>query len=146
MANQFSVTNAVAQGMLNGTGLAEALGANALLRVYAGTMPADADAALGSPTLLGTLTLAATPFSSFADANPGGRAIFGTVTSDTSADNSGTPAFFRVTDSTGTTTKCQGTAGNTGADLNFGVASIAAGSVIAVSTAGASYITLPEGP
>lgn len=143
MANQFSVTTVVAQGMLNGTGLAEALGSGALIRVYAGTMPADADAALGSPTLLGTLTMATPPFSAFADANPGGRATLGTVTSDTSADNSGTPAFFRVLDSPGTTTKCQGTAGNTGCDLNFGVATIAAGSVIAVAS---GTITLPEGP
>lgn len=137
------ITTAVAQGMVNSTGLAEAIGANALIRVYAGTVPADADAALGSPTLLGTCTMAATPFSAFADANPGGRATFGTITSDTSADNSGAPTFARILDSTGATTKAQLTAGNTGAELNFGVATIAAGSVIAIAS---GTITLPEGP
>lgn len=143
MANQFSITNAVAQGMLNGTGLAEALGASPIIRVYAGSMPADADAALGSPTLLGTLTMAATPFSGFSDANPGGRATLGAVASDTSADNSGTQSFFRILDSAGTTTKAQGTAGNSGCDLNFGVSSIAAGAVIAIAS---GTVTLPEGP
>lgn len=137
------ITNAVAQGMLNGTGLSEALGANPILRVYAGSVPADADASLGAATLLGTLTLAATPFSAFSDANPGGRATLGTVTSDLSADASGTQSFFRILDAAGTTTKCQGTAGSSGTELNFGVASIAAGAVIAIAS---GTITLPEGP
>ena len=65
------------------------------------------------------------------------------VSSDTSADNSGVPSFWRILDSTGTTTKLQGTAGNTGTELNFGVATIAAGSVIAIPS---GTITLPEGP
>lgn len=142
MANGFFITNAVAQGMLNGTGLAEALGASGKLRVYAGTVPADADATPSSPTLLAELVLAATPFSSFSDANPGGRATFGAITSDASADNSGTPAYFRVFDSAGSTVKCQGTAGASGCDLNLGVSSIAAGAIVSITS---GTVTLPEG-
>lgn len=143
MATGFFVTTAVAQGMLNGTGLAEALGASAKLRIYAGAVPADADATPSSPTLLAELTLAATPFSSFTVGSPnGGKSIFGAITSDSSADNSGTPAYFRILDSAGTTTKCQGTAGNTGCDLNLGVSSIAAGAIVSISS---GAITLPTG-
>ncbi|EUA24043.1 hypothetical protein I552_10266 [Mycobacterium xenopi 3993] len=36
MPKAFSLTSAVAQGMLNGTGLAEALGASPKIRIYSG--------------------------------------------------------------------------------------------------------------
>lgn len=141
MANAFSVTTTVAQGMLNGTGLSEALGASPKIRIYAGAVPADADATPSSPTLLAELTMAATPFSSFTVGSPnGGKAVFGSVTSDSSADNSGIPAYFRILDSAGTTTKCQGTAGASDCDLNLGVASIAAGAIVSISS---GSITLP---
>jgi len=60
------IPNTVAQGMLNGTGYATAVGTSPTLRIYSGTVPADADAALSSNTLLATLACAATPFSGLA--------------------------------------------------------------------------------
>lgn len=144
MANGFFITNAVAQGMLNGTTLSASFdaGTAAVIEIYAGAVPADADATPSSPTLLATLTCAATCIGAFSDANPGGRATFAGITSDSSADNTGTPAYFRIKTQTGGTVVCQGTAGNNGCDLNLGVSSIAAGAVVSCSSA---TITLPEG-
>ncbi len=46
--------------MLGTDGLKAALGSSALLKIYAGTVPADADAALGGATLLCTVSDAST--------------------------------------------------------------------------------------
>ena len=143
MANNFYVTNAVAQGMLNGTGLAEALGASPKLRIYSGTPPANADAALSGNTQLAELVCASTPFSGFSDTGAAGRATFGAIANDSSADATGTGTFFRIVDNAGTTTKCQGTVGTSAADLIMGTVAFTAGSVVSISSA---TIDLPEGP
>lgn len=135
------LTNAVAQGMLNGTGLAEALGASPKIRIYSGSVPANADAS-NSGTQLAELVCASTPFSGFSDTGTAARATFGTITSDTSADNTGTASFFRIVDSAGTTVKAQGTVGTSSADLILNTVAISAGSTVAISSA---YIDLPEG-
>ena len=142
MANAFFITNAVAQGMLNGTGLAEALGASPKIRIYSGSVPANADAALGGATQLAELVCASTPFSGFSDTGTAARATFGAITSDTSADATGTAAFFRIVDNAGTTTKCQGTVGTSSADLILNTVAISAGSTVVISSA---TIDLPEG-
>jgi len=54
-------------------------------------VPANADAALGDATLLGTLTFGATAFAS-ADA---GSMAANAITQDSAADASGTAAFYR---------------------------------------------------
>lgn len=140
MANAFSVTSAVAQGMLNSTGLAEAIGANGKINVYAGSVPANADAA-NSGTLLATLTLAASPFSGFSDTGTAGRGTLGAIASAT-AGATGTAAFFRITTSGGTTI-AQGTVGTSSADLIFNSIAITAGSTVAISS---GTIDQPKGP
>ena len=145
MANGFYVTNAVAQGMLNSTGLAEAIdaGTAAVIEIYAGTVPSNADATPSSPTLLGTLTCTAVAFASYSDTGTAGRATFGSITSDSSADATGTAAYFRIKTQTGGTVIAQGTVGTSSADLILNTVSITSGSVIAIS---AATIDLPEGP
>lgn len=143
MPNAFYITNAVAQGMLNGTGLAEALGASPRIRIYSGVAPANADAALSGNTVLAELVCAATPLASFSDTGTAGRATFGAIASDTSADNTGTATFFRILDSSLTTVKAQGTVGTATSDLILNTVSITAGSTVAIS---AATVDLPEGP
>lgn len=137
------ITNAVAQGMLNGTGLAEAVGASGKLRFYSGTKPSNADAALSGNTLLAELVLAATPFSSFTDTGSAGRANLGTIASDTSADATGTATFARILDSAGTTVKMQFDVGTTGTAIIMATVAFTAGSTVAVSS---GTIDLGEGP
>lgn len=141
MANAFWLTNATVQGMLNSTGLAEALGASGKLNIYSGTVPGNADAS-NAGTLLAELVLAATPFSGFTDATDKARATFGTITSDTSANATGTASFFRLTTSAGAVVG-QGTVGTgSGFDLILNTTAITAGSTVAVTS---GTIDLPEG-
>lgn len=143
MANAFYITNAVAAGMLNSTGLSEALGASPKIRIYSGTAPANADAALSGNTVLAELTMAATPFSGYTDTGTAARATAGAITADSSADASGTATFFRILDSAGTTAKAQGTVGTATSDLILNTTAITAGSTVSITSA---TIDLPEGP
>lgn len=145
MANGFYITNAVAQGMLNGTTLSASIdaGTAAVINIYSGSVPTDADTALGAQVLLAQLTCNATAFSGYSDANPGGRATFNTITSDSSADATGTAAFFRILTQSGGTVCAQGTAGTSSADLVLNTVSITSGSTVSITSA---TITLPEGP
>ena len=99
------------------------------LRIYSGTRPATGGTAT---TLLAELTLNAT----FAPAASGGVLTLNAVTSDTSADNSGTATWFRIVKSDGTTHVMDGSVGATGsgADLELDNTSIVAGGTVAIST------------
>ena len=130
----FSVTATVAQGMLNGTGLAEALGASPKLRIYSGTAPTNADAALSGNTQLAELVCAATPFSGFSTSGSNGRATFGAIATDSSADATGTATFFRILNNAGTTVICQGGAGTSGLEMTLNTTSITAGSAVSVTS------------
>jgi hypothetical protein len=141
MANAFSLTSVVAQGMLNGTGLAEALGASPKVRIYAGTAPTNADASLSSNTQLAELICASTPLSGFTDTGTAARATFGAIASDASADATGTATFFRILDSAGTTVKVQGSVGTATADLILNTTAITAASTVSITSA---TIDLPK--
>lgn len=104
--------------------------ASGKLRIYAGSVPASADAALGGATLLAELTLNATAFA----AASGGVLTANAITSDASADATGTAAFFRIYDSAGTTSLAQGAVATSGAELNLNTTSIVAGAAVAVSS------------
>jgi len=113
--------------------LLDAYGANfnnGTLKIYAGSVPADANAALGSPTLLGTLTFGATAFQS---ANAGSMSA-NAITQDSAADATNTATFYRAFKSDGTTCIEQGTIGTSGADLNLNTTSIVAGGPIQVNS------------
>ncbi|BBU22175.1 hypothetical protein [Mycobacterium xenopi] len=143
MPKAFSLTSAVAQGMLNGTGLAEALGASPKIRIYSGPPPANADASLSGNTQLAQLTCAATPISGFSDTGSAARATFGSISPDPSAAATGTATFFRILDSAGETVKCQGSVDTSNADMVLNTTAITAGSTVSITSA---TIDLPKGP
>jgi hypothetical protein len=72
------------------------------LRIYAGTMPADADAALSGNTLLAQLALSATGFGGAVDGTGKATATANAITQDSSADATGTASFGRIYTSGGT--------------------------------------------
>lgn len=139
------IPNSVAQGMLNGTGYATAVGTSPTLRIYSGTAPADADTALSGNTLLATLACAATPFSGFSSTGSAptkGRATFGTITSATAAAT-GTATFWRLLKSDGTTVVGQGVVGTSGTEMILNTTAITSGSTVAITS---GTIDLPTGP
>jgi hypothetical protein len=102
------------------------------LRIYSGTPPADANAALSGNTLLADLPMSDPAFG----AATGGVATAAAITSDTSADATGTATFFRVGSWDGAvfTPVFQGSVGTSGSDLNLSSTSITAGGTVAVSS------------
>jgi hypothetical protein len=126
----FTLTDANKNAMLNA--LVSQLGSSPLLRIYdaTGGIPANANAALGSQVLLGTLTFSATPF----PAASAGTLTANPITQDSAADATGTAAFFRILNNAGTVTYAQGTVGTSGADLNLNTTSIVAGGPISVTS------------
>jgi hypothetical protein len=104
------------------------VGSNGKIRIYAGTVPADANAALSSNTLLAELACSAT----FAAAASGGVLTVNTITQDTSADATGTATFFRVLKSDNTVI-LQGAVGTSGSELNLNTTSISAGAAVSIT-------------
>jgi hypothetical protein len=108
------------------TGSAKSILALGPIKIYAGTVPADADAAIGSATLLTTLTVSsgATGLSLAASAAGG---VIGKAAETWSGVNAatGTATFYRHVavgdDGTASTTqdRIQGTCGLAGADMNL---------------------------
>lgn len=86
-----------------------AIGTSAVLKIRTGAPPADC-ATADSGTVLATLSL---PSDWMAAASSGSKAKSGTW-QDTSADNTGTAAHFRLYASDGTTCHAQGTVTATG--------------------------------
>ena len=123
-----SYTTTVRNAMLDAL-IAQA-GNGALLRIYDGTPPASANAALAGNTLLAELTCG-TPF---APAASGGVATANAISNDPSANATGTASFFRVYQSDGTTVVGQGSVGTSGQDLNLNTLSIVVGGPVAVSS------------
>lgn len=107
------------------------IGNAAKVRIYSGSAPANADAALSGNTLLGELT-GGTPF---APAASGGVLTANSITQDSSADATGTASFFRVLTS-GDVVKAQGTVTATGGggDMTLNTVSIVAGGPIQVTS------------
>ncbi len=135
MASNFKLGTSARNAACNGiVGLIDAGTPPGLLKIWTGAPPtnvSDAD----SGTLLGTLTFSTTAFGGAS----AGTATAASITSDSSADNSGTAGYFRVYNAAGT---CifQGTCGTASADMIFDNATIVAGGVIAVTS---FTITIP---
>lgn len=142
MAKAYSITPAVAQGMLGGTtSFAESLGASPKIKIYSGTPPANAAAALSGNTLLATLTAAATPISGMTDTGTAIRATWAAIASAVAAAT-GTATFFRTTDAADVV-KDQGSVDTSNADLNVSTTAFTAGSTVAISS---RTTDLPYGP
>jgi len=123
------------------TALLDAGGAGSI-KIYdaGGGVPADCDVAISDQTLLAELPLSATAFGAAADADPGAICTADTITDDSSADATGTAAFFRACNNGGTAV-IQGTVGTSGADMNLDSTSIVAGGTISISS---WTFTVPE--
>ena len=106
-----------------------AVGNGGKLRIYSGSRPANVAAAI-TGTLLAELTCA-TPFAAGAS---GGVLTVGTVTADSSADNTGTATHFRLWKSDGTTAVMDGNVGTSGSDLNLSSVSIVATGSVSVTS------------
>jgi hypothetical protein len=105
-----------------------AAGASAKLRIYDGTRPATGGTAT---TLLAELTCNAT----FAPAASGGTLTLNSITSDTSADATGTATWARIVKSDGTTHVLDCSVGTSGADINLNTVSLVSGATVAVTSA-----------
>jgi hypothetical protein len=109
---------------------------NGYLRIYSGAQPATPETAV-SGTLLAELRFGATPFA----AATGGTATANAITSDASADATGTAGYFRALKSDGTTAVYDGSVGTSASDLNLATTSIVAAATVSISSL---VITLPQ--
>lgn len=108
-----TVANAVLAPVMNAI---DAGSAGGTIKIYNGAMPADADTAIGSQVLLGTLTFSVSCGSITAKA-----LTMATITQDSSADATGTATWARIADSAGTTVMdidCSITGGTGALQLN----------------------------
>ena len=112
------------------TAIATEAGTGAQIKLYTGLQPASV-ATAPSGTLLGTLVVAGALGTGSA-----GVLTFNTVTSDTSADNSGTAGWFRLMKADGTTGVLDGSITPTGGggDMTLNTTSVTAGGTIAITS------------
>ncbi len=99
------------------------------LRIYDGTKAATADTAIGAQVLLAELRFGATAFAAAA----AGVATANAITSDTSANNTGTASWFRVLKADGSTVVFDGTCGTSATDLVLNSVSIVTGALVSIS-------------
>jgi hypothetical protein len=106
-----------------------AVGTSGLLRIYSGTQPTNPDTALSGNTLLAELPLS----SALAAGASSGVLTANSITSDSSADNTGTATFGSLLTSGGTR-KVDFSVGTSSADLNLNTTSIQSGAQVSVSS------------
>ena len=112
--------------------MADALSAlldNGYLRIYDGSQPATADTAVSTQTLLAELRFNADA----APAASGGLLTFNAITSDSSANATGTAAWFRCLKSDGTSAIMDGTVGTSGTNMVIATTSISSGQTVSCS-------------
>ncbi len=129
MALNPQLTNAAASAAANAVTALIDVGGAGFLRVYDGSQPATADTAIGAQVLLASLRFSATSFGSASN----GVSTAAAITSDSSADATGTAAWFRIFAGNGTTGVLDGTVGTSGCDINFNTVSFVIGAAISVS-------------
>lgn len=137
MAADPRLTNAVASAACDAIVDAIDGGAGAgTIKIYDGTIPTNADTALGAQVLLATLTFSDPAFGAASN----GVATASAITSDTSADATGTAAWARIATSVGTTIMdC--TVGTAGDDINFNTVSFVSGATVSIT---ALTVTVPK--
>jgi len=123
MALQYSV--AVNNGRLDS--VETTIGISAKLRIFTGAAPANA-AAVATGTLIVEMALAS---DWMAAAATGSKLKAGTWSGTATAG--GVAGYFRILDSTGTTTGLQGTAGMTGTDMLLDNSNIAINQAVTVT-------------
>ena len=103
---------------------------NGYIRIYDGTQPTNADTAVGAQVLLAELRFGADAFGTAST----GTITANAITSDSSANATGTATWARILASDGTTVWFDGTAGTTDANVILNTASIVAGAVVSCSS------------
>ncbi len=114
-----------------------ALANSGKLRIYSGTQPLTPETGIGGSTLLAELTMNATAFGSAA----AGVITANAITSDTTADATGTAAWYRLWQSDGTTPLWDGTVGTATSDMIMNSVAIQSGALVSCT---ALTYTLPQ--
>jgi hypothetical protein len=110
------------------TGLITYAGSAAIIKIYSGTQPTNANTAISTQTLLVSLNVSG---SFGTDSN--GTITMSSVTSAT-AVATGTASFFRITKSDGTTVVMDGSVGTSAADMILDNTSIATGQTVSITS------------
>lgn len=100
------------------------------LRIYDGTQPATADTAIGAQVLLAELRWNVTAFG----AAVAGVITANAITSDASANATGTATWFRALKSDGTTSIMDGSVGTASSDINLNSVAIQSGADVSVTS------------
>lgn len=127
MASNLHLSATARNAMLDA--LNAVVGSGAKLKIYSGTQPANVAAALSGNTLLAQLSLATTPFLAAAS----GVVAADTISSDTSADATGTAVWGSITKSDDTRV-IDFSVGTSGTDCIINTTAIVAGAVVSVSS------------
>lgn len=106
-----------------------AIGTSGKVRIYSGTRPANVAASI-TGTQLAELPLSATA----AAAASSGVLTLNAITTDASADATGTASHFRVFQSNGTTAVVDGDVGTSGSDMNLNSVSLTIGGSVSVTS------------
>lgn len=133
MAHTPRITAAVANSMMDAAYVTGNPIGGGKLRIYQGTQPAAGGGSAAGSTLLATLTMNATAFGASAN----GIVTANAITSDTNAASDGTAQWFRLMDSSETTTYLDGSVGTVAAnteDLQLNATSVTAGGTVAVTS------------
>lgn len=128
MANNLKYATAMRNARLDA--ITTFVGGSALLRIYDGTQATNPQTAVSGQTLLAELTCNAI----FAPSASGGVLTPNAVTSDSSANATGTASWYRLVKSDGTTVVEDGTVGTSGCDLNINSVSISSGAAVAITS------------
>ena len=128
------LTNAVAKAMADAFTTALDAGTQGYIGIYDSTIPTDADTAVGAQVLLAELLFTASPsFGAATDANPGGLITANAITSDSSANATGTAAWARVKTQSGGTTIADVNVGTASTFVVLNTTSITSGSAVAIT-------------
>jgi UDP-N-acetylmuramyl tripeptide synthase len=126
MASNLKYSNGTRDAQQNG--LITYAGSAAIIKIYDGTQPANANTAVSTQVLLVSLNISGT-FGT--DSN--GTITLSAVTTGT-AVATGTAAWFRITKSDGTTVVMDGTVGTSSADMILNNTSIATSQTVSISS------------
>lgn len=109
-------------------GLITYAGSGAIIHIYEGTQPANANTAISGQTLLVSLTISGS-FGTDSD----GTITLSSVTNGT-AVATGTAQFFRITKSDNSTVVMDGSVATSGADMNLNNTSINSGQTVSITS------------
>lgn len=107
-----------------------AAGTSAVIKIRTGAQPTNC-ASADSGTVVATISLASDWMSA---ASSGSKAFSSTPLTDSSADNTGTAAHYRVYASDGTTCHMQGSVGTSGTDMIVDSTSFTAGQSFSITS------------